>query len=1114
VLTSGAVSAAVRLIEGGKVTFGITVTAENGDIRTYAVSVHRGASFDATLSVLTATSASLSSASSTRFYTMSVANAVASISFTATTAHASASSTLNGTMLVSGSASASQGLPSGSTVSFQIQVTAQDTTTIETYTVVLSRDPSTNCFLQAFVVSGGTINPAFLRPHENYALAVPNHVDHISVTPALDHPLASMTLNGAAASFPANMSLALGTTTAISITVTAQDGTSHKSYSLGVFRSFSADADLASLVANVGAFVPTFASAVNTYSMSVGNAQHSLTLLPTASHHGASVKVHGVSLASGSTSQALSLVEGAVTALMSEVMAQDNMTTKLYRVNVNRISIDARLRGLSFSPAAALVPPFDPGLFAYTMAVDNSVASTSVTHSLMHTAADVSYQVNGVALIRSTTMTLSLNEGANTTLEAIIVAEDPSHTRMYRMVIFRPLSSDATLLSLVPNRGDLRPAFSTFWLGNYTLFMGHGASAVSLVAAATKHDARVTMYNDTHQTSPLGQAAMIFNLLPHIANALEITVHAPDGVATHRFFVNVVLEQAPATAESDGVIMVATTGGGVALCLCLIGGLLAVAWLEPPFQELKEEMEDIVREPETPSPWDKDRILDRLRLARRVAEAAHMALKEAQAVRQALQEEHFRLEEHRKMQMAISSASFKSAQGRAAEASAKAQAARSAQQASQEMADFLEVKAMERERFARRAAEAFEKTTQHAAISDMLSKAETARIEAAALAAEADQAEHEAALAEAEAKKAESELSLAEESRQEEEEGAVDEEYAALRREIHLEARRAELRVVFRAFDLDQDGSLNENEFFEVGKVLTQAGSQAAPGGEAAAFAGFESSSAKSWSREESEKAWQSVVSKEALGDIASDFNNRECGTGRVATMEEFVEYFMERFAELPDASFDASVARFVVAAVAAKRFVQEAADGAQRRRQKMIAVFKGFDIDGGGEITLEEFRDVGQSLNAGQWSSRQNKALFRQMDKNEDGLVVQEEFLSFYRHVIYDIPDDQFARGLVDFELAVKRCWELRGIQVEFDIMGHHRTLSAPHASVCTVPSLERMDSRLTNEALVLNIAEAEDVPSFNAAPDDAGVAISVDEEGRGSGSDPGFNAAVGSGV
>ena len=81
----------------------------------------------------------------------------------------------------------------------------------------------------------------------------------------------------------------------------------------------------------------------------------------------------------------------------------------------------------------------------------------------------------------------------------------------------------------------------------------------------------------------------------------------------------------------------------------------------------------------------------------------------------------------------------------------------------------------------------------------------------------------------------------------------------------------------------------------------------------------------------------------------------------------------------------------------------------------------EGFDVGERGQIGLEEFKNVGESLNwdkGMKWTSRQNKALFRQMDQNADGLVVLEEFLYFYRSVIYDIGDEQFERGLKDFHV------------------------------------------------------------------------------------------------
>ena len=178
---------------------------------------------------------------------------------------------------------------------------------------------------------------------------------------------------------------------------------------------------------------------------------------------------------------------------------------------------------------------------------------------------------------------------------------------------------------------------------------------------------------------------------------------------------------------------------------------------------------------------------------------------------------------------------------------------------------------------------------------------------------------------------------------------------------------------------------------------------------------------------------------------MAVDFNDRNAGTGRVATEEEFVEYFLKKMEAVPDENFDMQVAKFLIAAAAAKRFVRESTIRAQGRRDKIIAVFKGFDVRERGQIGLEEFKNVGEALNWDKgytkWTSRQNKALFRSMDQNDDGLVVLEEFLYFYRSVIYDIPDDQFERGLKDFHKAVQHCCEASGVHVEFSAYGIDKT-------------------------------------------------------------------------
>ena len=61
------------------------------------------------------------------------------------------------------------------------------------------------------------------------------------------------------------------------------------------------------------------------------------------------LKVNGVSLESGDSTPPLLLVEGGVTALSTQVLAQDNITTKTYIVNARRISIDPTLFNIEFS---------------------------------------------------------------------------------------------------------------------------------------------------------------------------------------------------------------------------------------------------------------------------------------------------------------------------------------------------------------------------------------------------------------------------------------------------------------------------------------------------------------------------------------------------------------------------------------------------------------------------------------------------------------------------------------------------------------------------------------------------------------------------------------------
>jgi tRNA threonylcarbamoyladenosine modification (KEOPS) complex Pcc1 subunit len=225
------------------------VTAQDGTTSsTYTVTVTR-LSNDATLSALALSSGTLNPSfdSGTASYTASVANSVTSITVTPTRTQANATITVNGTSVTSGSASGSISLNVGSNT-ISVVVTAQDGTTTGTYTVTVTRAASTDATLSALALSSGTLSPSFASATESYTASVANSVTSITVTPVRTQANATITVNGTSVTSGAasgSISLNVGSNT-ITVIVTAQDGTTTKSYTVSVTR-LSNDATLSAL---------------------------------------------------------------------------------------------------------------------------------------------------------------------------------------------------------------------------------------------------------------------------------------------------------------------------------------------------------------------------------------------------------------------------------------------------------------------------------------------------------------------------------------------------------------------------------------------------------------------------------------------------------------------------------------------------------------------------------------------------------------------------------------------------------------------------------------------------------------------------------------------------
>jgi uncharacterized repeat protein (TIGR02543 family) len=230
---------------GSNVIRTLVTAHDESTTSTYTITVTR-ISNDATLSALVLSSGTPSPtfSSGTESYTASVANSVTSITVTPTRTQGNATITVNGTTVTSGSASGSIALNVGLNT-ITVVVTAQDGSTTKSYNVEVTRAGSADATLSSLALSTGTLSPTFSSGTESYTVSVVNSVTSVTVTPARTQANATITVNGTAVtsgSASGSISLNVGSNT-ITVVVTAQDGSTTKSYTVTVTR-LSNDATL------------------------------------------------------------------------------------------------------------------------------------------------------------------------------------------------------------------------------------------------------------------------------------------------------------------------------------------------------------------------------------------------------------------------------------------------------------------------------------------------------------------------------------------------------------------------------------------------------------------------------------------------------------------------------------------------------------------------------------------------------------------------------------------------------------------------------------------------------------------------------------------------------
>ncbi len=173
--------------------------------------------------------------STTTEYTASVPNTTTTMTIKPTLADTTASVRVNGIVVSSGSFSGAINLVVGPNVISTV-VTAQDTVTIKTYNVTVTR-LSANADLAALTTSAGSYSPTFDSATTSYTLTVPYGVTGLQMTPTVADNTATVKVNGTSVisgSPSGTISLSVGSNT-ITVLVTAQNAGT-KTYTLVVTR--------------------------------------------------------------------------------------------------------------------------------------------------------------------------------------------------------------------------------------------------------------------------------------------------------------------------------------------------------------------------------------------------------------------------------------------------------------------------------------------------------------------------------------------------------------------------------------------------------------------------------------------------------------------------------------------------------------------------------------------------------------------------------------------------------------------------------------------------------------------------------------------------------------
>lgn len=495
---------------------------------------------EAQLASLTVAPGSLEPAFSggTTQYNVNLSNSVASVTITAQPAVSGDTVTINGQNTTSSVITLGA---AGTTTPVSIVVSGSGANP-GGYTVRFVRAGlAGNNSLQSLAVSPGTPPIAFNENTLNYTVDVASTVGSVAVTPTLQDPAATMTVNGqgAISGQPHTITLSpAGQNTLITIEVTAQNKTK-KSYTILVNRGgLSGINTLQNLTVSSGTGTTnliSFSPSTPSYPVNVASTVSSVTVRPTLppnSNASMSLIVNSGQPSNINSGQARTITLGQPDSntIINVIVTAQNGNRNIYVIAVDRApSNDNNLSALSVSVGSAvqtLAPPFARNITTYTVEVASNVTSVTVFATKADRSAAMAI---GSVTVPAGTATgqapVTLGGQGSETPASITVTPQIGNPKTYSLTITR-LSGNTNLSALSVTAGTavlpLSPPF-----GSNTANVATDVTNVTVTA--TLQDTNATMTINGQGTSSGVASAPITLGAPGSNTSIPIVVIAPNG---------------------------------------------------------------------------------------------------------------------------------------------------------------------------------------------------------------------------------------------------------------------------------------------------------------------------------------------------------------------------------------------------------------------------------------------------------------------------------------------------------------------------------------------------------------------------------------------------------